>query len=425
MVLAMLNATTLTRPIRRRLTVLRNRGFRRLLAGRSVSVLGDGLYSVAAMWLVYELTGSTAYTGLAGALTRIPGVLNVFVGPLIDRARLGRILTFVEIVQGVLVLVVPVAALLGHLNVAVVLAAMLLLSLSGLPAMPAQNATLPQLVPDDALVRANSAFSVATKTFDATARGVAGVLIALFGSVALYLVNAGTFALAALLFASLSIPPRERTDDDLLNLTDYFTDLREGIGLLTDSVAGLVLVASLFANFLIGVALSVLPAFADAIGSAETYGLLLAGLTVGEIIGSVGASAVDRLPFGWTTIFGITTAGLLWIGAILVPWQFATVVLFAASRVPIGVYNVSVIATFQTGVPDDLLGRVWATTGSATSLVVPVGLLLGGFAGELIGSRTVMLAGGIGSLMMAAYWLVIPSLRRFDPPTEVTPGEFG
>ena len=39
--------------------LLRNPDFRRLLLGRLVTNAGDSLYAVAAMWLVYTLSGST------------------------------------------------------------------------------------------------------------------------------------------------------------------------------------------------------------------------------------------------------------------------------------------------------------------------------------------------------------------------------
>ena len=62
-------------------SLLANRAFRRLFAGRLVTNAGDSLYAVAAMWLVYDLTGSTAYTGLAGALTMGPQLLQGVPGP--------------------------------------------------------------------------------------------------------------------------------------------------------------------------------------------------------------------------------------------------------------------------------------------------------------------------------------------------------
>ncbi len=187
------------------------------------------------------------------------------------RARLGRVLTLVEITQGVLVPAVPIAAVFGHLIVSVVLAVMVLLSLGGLPALPAQNATLPLVVSDDDLIGANSAFSVVTKTFDAIARGVAGALIALVGSVTLYLIDAATFALSALVFTSLSVPPRSGIEERALDLTGYVSDLRSGIDVLTSSTAGQMLIASRFANFLAGVTLAALPAFANTTGGSEVY----------------------------------------------------------------------------------------------------------------------------------------------------------
>lgn len=413
--------------VRRRVAVVRNREFRRLLAGHAVSVLGDGLYGVAAMWLVYDLTGSTAYTGLAGFLTQIPGVLKAFVGPLVDRMALGRTLTLSEVAQALIVLGVPLAAVLGHLNAAVVLTVMPLLALANLFTGPAQNATLPRLVDDERLVRANSVVQVVSKSVDAAARGVAGLLVAAVGAVALYVADAVTFAVAGLVYASVSIPSRERDDaeDDALDLDGYLADLRAGVALLAESVVGRMLAAVLSANFLTGVALAVLPAFADAIGGPETYGLLLAGTTVGIVLGSVAASAVDELPMGRVTVVGFTASGVLWAGAVLLPGRLVTVALFAASRVPVGVYNVSASATVQTGVPDDLLGRVTAVVGSASSLVYPVGMLLGGVAGAHLGSRTVMLASAVGSVLTAGYWLAVPSLRTFGPPTAVSSGQFG
>ncbi|WP_439025887.1 MFS transporter [Haloarchaeobius sp. DT45] len=413
-----------------RLSVLRHREFRRLLTGRTVSVLGDGLYTVAAMWLVFDLTGSTAYTGLAGFLTQIPGVLSMLVGPIVDRARLGRVLTLSELAQGVVVLVVPLAWLTGSLSVVVVLATMPVLSLVGLFAGPAQTAAVPRLVPDDSLVRANAAATAVGKTVDALARGIGGALIVLVGAVGVYVVDAATFALAALLFFSLDVPDTSRgatgEDDSTqpagFDRDTYVRDLREGIETLTGSVLGLMLVGSLFANFLFGVAFAVLPSFAADLGGAGTYGLLLAGLTAGTVGGSLLSSWVESVPLGRSTIVGLTASGLLFAVSIWVARPVLSVALFMLSRVPVGIYNVSVMATLQSGVPDDRLGRVSSVLSSASSLVSPGGVLLGGVLGELVGTRTVLLVSAAGTVLTASYWLLVPSLRTFESPTGVEPG---
>lgn len=415
--------------VRRCVAIVRNRPFRRLLLGRTVSILGDGFYAVAAMWLVYDLTGSTAYTGVAGFLTRAPGVLKAFVGPLVDRFPLGRTMAVSEVAQSLLVLVVPVAAATGHLSVWVVLVAMPLLSLANLFSGPAQNAAVPRLVADERMVRANSAAKVVGKTADAAARGVAGAVVAATSAVAVYVVDAATFLVAGGLLASLSIPPRDPGPDHdgraVPDLDRYLDDLREGVDVVVGSVVGRMLAGSMVANFLTGVALAVLPAFADEVGGAETYGLLLAGMTAGSVIGSMLAAAVDGVPLARIVVVGFVAAGLAWVAAIAVPGRLLTVALFSISRIPVGVYNVSTSATLQTGVPDDLLGRVTAVVGSASSLVLPAGMVLGGVVGARLGSRIVMFASALAFGLLALYWSVVPSLRSFGSPNAVSSGQFG
>lgn len=184
------------------------------------------------------------------------------------------------------------------------------------------------------------------------------------------------------------------------------------------------LAGSLFSAFLGGASFAVLPAFADGIGGPATYGLLLAGYTVGGVAGSVLAGFLDRRPLGALCVAGFAASAALWVGSVLVGGALATVALFSLARVPTGAYNVAVTAVFQTGVPDDLLGRVMAAASSATNLALPLGMLVGGAAGDVFGSRTVMLANGVGLLLTAAFWAVLPPLRRFGPPTDIADGQF-
>jgi len=76
------------------------------------------------------------------------------------------------------------------------------------------------------------------------------------------------------------------------------------------------------------------------------------------------------------------------------------------------------------GVPDDLLGRVSSTITTASTAVTPVGMLVGGVVADRIGPATVLLAGGVGTLLMAGYYLVVPELRRFGPPAAVSDSQF-
>lgn len=49
--------------------------------------MGDSLYYITIMWLVFDLTKNNLFTGIAGALFMLPEVFSFFYGPIIDRCN--------------------------------------------------------------------------------------------------------------------------------------------------------------------------------------------------------------------------------------------------------------------------------------------------------------------------------------------------
>lgn len=397
--------------------LLRYPDFRRLFVGRLVTNMGDSVYSVAAMWLVYSLSGSTLYTGLAGALTMGPSALQVFVGPLVDRWSLRRTLVATQAAQAVLVLVIPAAHVLGALSAELVLVVMPVVAMLNQFVYPAQNAALPRIVEEDELTAANSAFSLAYQGVDMALNGVAGLLVVAVGAVALYALDSLTFVVAVACFAGLRVPPV--TDDGDDDPASYLDDLREGIGFVRGTVIARLFGASIMANALLGVTWAVLPAFADARGGAGTYGFLLAGISAGTLLGALVATRFDGVPYGTLSIAGFALSAAAWFAALLAPATLAAVACFAVAFVPVGVTNVVSSTMIQRLVPDALLGRVMALLGSVGTAAMPLGSLLGGAGGDALGAATVMWVGGVGFLWIVAYVFAVPSLRRLGAPTAV------
>ncbi|MDQ0175499.1 hypothetical protein ACFOS2_14905 [Bacillus chungangensis] len=92
-----------------------NKNFSFMFFGRVISNIGDSLYTVAAMWLVYDLGGSTFYTGLAGFLTILPRFIQFISGPLIDRLPIRPLLIITQSIQSILLLFIPIAHYSKHL----------------------------------------------------------------------------------------------------------------------------------------------------------------------------------------------------------------------------------------------------------------------------------------------------------------------
>ena len=74
--------------------------------------------------------------------------------------------------------------------------------------------------------------------------------------------------------------------------------------------------------------------------------------------------------------------------------------------------NVLLASLVQSAVPEGVVGRVSSVLGSASQVATPVGALAGGALAGVLGPAPVIGAGGAFMLVLAAYWVVVPSLRR-------------
>lgn len=395
----------------------------RLFGGRIITRVGDSLYFVAAMWLVFDLTGSTFYTGLAGALARGPQAFRFLVGPLVDRMSLRYSLVLPQLLQTSLVLVIPFAAATNRLTVLVVLAVIPILSAVGQLDDPAQNATIPLVVDDELLVRANGLFSLLARGTKAASNAFAGVLVTAIGATTVFIVDAATFAITSLLFWRLRLPDRTAESNEQ-QTRPYLTALWDGVQLVQSSVILPMIMGAALANFLISIAYAVLPAYAESLGGAATYGLLLGTISAGMVIGSILASVIENQPFGHITVGSFVLAACCWVGGIVLSHRLGTAVLLAAAGIAVGIYNVLVLTATQTGVPNHFLGRVMALAGSANGVTTPLGFLLGGVLGGVLPIKIVMLAPALGYGAVGIYWFTYTPLRRLRPVTEIESGQF-
>ena len=394
----------------------RNTAFLRFFFGRVTTNFGDSLYVIAAMWLVHDLTSSTLFTGLAGFLLRGPQMIGFLAGPIVDRLDRRRTLVTTQVIQGIFVLSVPVASALDRLTVWIVLTVMPTLALVSRFQYPAQSALLPQIVTDDQLVRANTLFKITGQSANLAFNAAAGVVIALIGAVPLFLFNSLTFVVATLLFVGLRLPNAEADDDPgddgsedddrEINeiVSEYFADLREGIDYLRGSLFVPIGIGGMIINFGSGVVTAVFPAFAESLGGAEMYGILMASVTVGNLGGSAGSWLVEDVPYGMVAIGGFSVTGAAMVGAVVFSGRFVTPVLIALAFLPTGAFNVLLGSLLQSSVEQEYLGRVSSAFKSLTMLTLPIGSLAGGVVGDLFGpGGGLYLMGGVTFALVAFF----------------------
>ena len=123
------------------MSIFKHRNFSLMFFGRIISNIGDSLYAVAAILLIYQLGGSTFYTGLAGFFSILPRLVEFCSGPLIDKVPIRSLLVRTQLIQSGLLIIIPIAAMFDLLSVALVLTLTPIISTFNVLIYPAQLAS--------------------------------------------------------------------------------------------------------------------------------------------------------------------------------------------------------------------------------------------------------------------------------------------
>ena len=406
-----------------------NSKFRRLFTGRLITNLGDSLYFVAATWFVHELSNDPFLTGLAGFVTLVPGAFQFVAGPLVDEWDVRRVLVVSQLLQAIVVSVIPLSAYFGFLSVELILVVMPVLATMNEFANPAMSAALPRLLDDDKLVAANSAFSVASDGTDFVGNGISGLAIAAFGAVSLFVFDAISFLVTTVLFATVAVPEADGDTVDKTEETPYRERLQTGFDYIRGSFLLSLLVGAGIANLTVGIALATMPSFAETmqvpqvpvvdLSGAGAYGVLIAAFTVGNVIGAVSASLVSDYPFGRVAVGTALFAAVAWAGAVLAGSLLITAPLFVVAFAPVGAFNIQIVALVQSAPPEEIVGRVVSVVGSLSVVAVPIGSLLGGGIGSVTSPTTAMLCAPVGLTLFGVYVVASPELRTLPRVGEV------
>lgn len=404
--------------------ILKNRNFLLLFLGRIFTNIGDSLYYVAAMWLVYKLSGNPFYSGLAGFLTLLPSALQFLTGPFVDRWPIKNTLVITQVLQCILILIIPITHYFDLLTVQLLLIIMPIVAFIEQFAYPAQSKALPLLLHKTQLLKGNSLFSFAYQGIDLICTTLSGILVALFGAITLYLVDSLTFAITALFFFSLKMPQQTETGTSL-STKQYFSDLKEGFSIVFRSLMSVFLIGSVVANFSIGMTMAILPSFADSLGGVKSYGFFLAAISAGSLIGALFSSWVGKRNVGRASIISFATGAIFWFLSTVVPFQWLSIFLFGLAWVPIGATNILFATISQILIPNQYIGRINSVMRSMGTIAMPFGSLIGGYTANVFSSQLIFALASIGILFISLVWLLHPKLRALPKADEITADTFG
>lgn len=280
------------------LDILRSGRTRVLWGSQAVSVLGDRIFVLAVMWMVWADTGSTALMGLVAIAESIPFiVLGVCGRRLLRWVHSLRQLALIDSLRAILVALMPLVFSVTPAGVGGLLLLVFLLGLLTALFDPSLMARLPREAGDPAQVTAvYGLFDLSARVARVAGPALAGVLLVVVSNRQLLWINAATFVVSAAALWALSGRTAGQGGADTRENPAAVSGRDPGVwGLLSPELkAAFVVHGAVTFGFGAVIALPALFAVNLAQDSPAMYGLAMSAFGLGAVLANPVASRLLR-----------------------------------------------------------------------------------------------------------------------------------
>ncbi|MGB1241678.1 MAG: MFS transporter [Chitinophagales bacterium] len=418
-----------------------NRNVFNLFSGQTISQSGDSIFEIALLWMLLELTGSNAATGLIAMSGYLPSLLfGLFSGALVDRFDKRRIMLLADVARAILVLCIPILYYVGGLNGLVLGVFTFAIASFNTLFNPARDALVGKIVPPEKQLQANSLIHTSWQYALFVGPAIAGFLLVFVNEVQLFIVDAFTFLLSFYFIYQLTTGGGRKTVDRKIEHGDTETqsslreteqrksrrkeigvvikeslrDMREGLEYVKGDKRLLALVFMTVSNnlFLMGPAVIGAPIFVREVlqEGVESYAFVQIAYGIGMVLGTVALNYYSKyfrqsqiLLWG-IALDGITFLPLLWVTSF--EGMFLTLVIHCMAIPMIIVTRPTIILQL---VPSEMQGRVFSMIGVSVQGITAVSIAVTGIVATFIPINIVY---GLIAVAAAATALIGASVKE-------------
>jgi predicted MFS family arabinose efflux permease len=389
------------------LRALNHPEYRRFFLAQLVALVSGWMHTVAQSWLVLQLTDSPLRLGLIGTLQFGPILLfSIVTGAIADRLPKRRLLVATNLMLALLALVLAALVASGHVEYWHVGVVAVLAGLAQTVDGPARQSLMAELVGKADLVNAVALNSAAFNAARIVGPAVGGLMIARFGVVPAFVINAvGIMVVAAALAMLPARPAAARRE------TTMGQEIAEGVRYALRTpvirlILGLLFCVSITVfNFTVYVPLLA----RQVLGlGAEGFGFLMAALGVGAVSGALTVGFRRAGPPSLRTMAvagAVALGGLLSLSAARHVWAAAALLFVTGFS---GLIMVASCNTrLQLAAPDELRGRMMSLYTLVWGGVFPIGAFCVGAISEAWGVSTAFFVQGtvgLTALISLSLW---------------------
>ena len=392
--------------------------------GQAFSLFGSSLVQFALVWWLTQKTGSATVLATSTMAALLPQIiLGPFAGALVDRWNRRAIMIVADATIALATVLLVYLFATGQIQVWHIYVIAAIRSLGGAFHHPAMTSSTSLMVPEKHLARVAGANQTLQGLINIFAPPLGALLLELFSTQNVLLIDIGTamIAILTLLFITIPQPPRQALQaNGTVGKTSYWHDLREGLAYVVrwKGLSGLIILAMLL-NFLLVPSSSFLPLVITKIfnGGASELGwaesLFGAGIIAGGITLSVWGGFKRRIVTSFSGIIGIGL-GIVLVG--FVPADMFYLLLIANLLVGFAQVfaNGSLMAIMQSTVTPDMQGRVFSLLMAGATAMMPLSLLIAGPVSDKFGIRFWYIFGGALCILMTIASTFVPAIMNIE-----------
>jgi DHA3 family macrolide efflux protein-like MFS transporter len=336
---------------------------------------------------------------LCGFLPQL--LISLFAGVWADKYNKKKLIIYSDTLIFISTLILAILFLIGYNELWLLFVVSGIRSLGAGIQMPAVNAVIPEIVPQEKLLRINSINGSIQSIIYLVSPAISGAILSYLTLETTFFIDVITAIIGILIMFSVNIPfiKRDNAEDN------HIEDLKEGIRYLrTNKPLKVFLIFYSIFSFLIVPAAILTPLLVTRTFGDEVWKLTVnemaffGGSVIGGIILSIFGKNKNKFKL---IIFSCYAFGILFalLGVANIFWIYLIIMFITGIFLPF--YNASSISFVQEETKPELMGRIFGLVHIIGTSVMPLGMLFFGPISDIVKIEILLVITGIGIIIMS------------------------
>ena len=385
------------------------------LISQCITLFGSMIVQMSIIWYVTLKTSSGGWVAAFTICSYLPQFLiSFFAGVWADRYSRKKLIILADgvitVATLVMFLVMPMISS-DSILLSSLIAVSIIRSVGAGIQTPAVNAVIPQLVPEEYLMKYNGLNATVQSIVQFAAPAVAGAVLSIGTFRATLFIDILTALVGIGLLSCVLLPKQEASNENVSVLSEIKVGIRYSF---SDKLIGKILIV-----YGLYILLCVPAGFMAALLVSRVYGDVYWYLTAVELVGFAGMALGGVLMGVWggfksrikTFALGLFVLSLMTIGMGISPYFILYLVLMFVYSIALTMIQTATTTIIQEKADSSMQGRVFGLMGAMYSGFLPVGMAIFGPLADVMPLQWIIVGSGIALVLVTVYLQVKSKLN--------------